>query len=116
MTDTPEIADRLRHFAEHIGGWKTEAARLTRLVAETRDTPDSEQLVALEQTATDIYDDISAFRTAVDEVAAKSQAAASELAGVSDALHLVLLEITELGLQLYGRQSGLEPLPDPAQV
>ena len=40
-----------------------------------------------------------------------SPEAAGELAEVGEALHLLLLEITELGTQMYATRSGLEPAP-----
>lgn len=108
MSSNAEIAERLHHFALNIERWRAEAARLTLLVSEARQTNAKiEELVALEETATEIYTDVSAFRDTVEEVAQKSPAAASELAGVGDALHLVLLEITELGIRFYKASSGL---------
>lgn len=108
MTDTAEIAERLEHFARNIEGWRAEAKRLKLRVADARqDKARVEELVELEEIATDIYADITAFQATVDEVAALSPAAASQLAGVNDALHLVLLEITELGIRFYKSTSPL---------
>lgn len=108
MSTNQEIAERLQHFGTNIGKWRTEAARLTQLVALSRQSPaDEGQLTKLEETAGAIYDDISAFNRTVNEVAEKSPAAASELAPVSDAIRLVLLEITELGVKLYSVHSGI---------
>ena len=109
MSDN-EIADRLNHFGKSIERWRTEAARLTLLASQARQQkPDEAQLVDLEQTATAIYSDITTFQHTVDEIATKSPVAAAQLAPVSDAIHLVLLEITELGIKLYS--SGTE-LPE----
>lgn len=108
MSDNHEIAERLRQFGANIETWQAEAARLKQLVLASREEPvDEAQLTALEETAGSIYRDISAFNDAVAEVAARSPAAAAELAPVSDAIRLVLLEITELGVRLYSEHSGL---------
>jgi hypothetical protein len=108
VSDNQEIAERLRHFGANIETWQAEAARLKQLVVASREEPvDEAQLTALEETAGAIYRDISAFNDAVAEVAAKRPEAAAELAPVSDAIRLVLLEITELGVRLYSEHSGL---------
>lgn len=108
MSNNDEITDRLNHFGRNIEGWRTEAARLTLLAAQARhQKPDDKQLIALEETATAIYADITEFQRTVDEIAAKSPAAAAQLAPVSDAIHLVLLEITELGIRLYSSRTDL---------
>ena len=116
MSSNAEIAERLHHFAVNIERWRAEAARLTLLVSQAREVKAPvDQLVALEETATEIYADVSAFRDTVEEVAARSPAAASELAGVGDALQLVLLEITELGIRFYKATGGApEPVDPPA--
>jgi len=115
MTDNAEIEKRLRHFADHIERWRGEAARLTLQVSEARQSKAAiEDLVGLEETATAIYADISGFREAVDEVAKQSPEAAAQLAGISDQLHLVLLEITELGVRYYQTHSGLPELEPQA--
>ena len=108
MSTNQEITQRLTHFGANIEKWRAEAARLTLLATQSRQQPASKsELTALEETASSIYADISAFKSTIDEVAAKSPAAAAELAAASDALHLVLLEITELGIRLYSVHSGL---------
>lgn len=117
MSSNAEIAKRLHHFADNIDRWRTEATSLKQLVGRMRDDKAAvDQLVALEETANQIYADVAAFRETVDEIAEKSPEAASQLAGVSDALHLVLLEITELGLKLYEKHSGLPQTADTAVV
>ncbi|WP_055047618.1 hypothetical protein [Devosia sp. A16] len=106
-----EIADRLNHFGRNIERWRTEAARLTLLAAQAKEQkPDEAQLIDLEETATAVYEDIAEFQRTVEAVAAKSPAAAAELAPVSDAIHLVLLEITELGIRLYSSRTELPQL------
>jgi chromosome segregation ATPase len=108
MSTNQEIAQRLTHFGAHIEKWRDEAARLTLLATQSRQRPASKsELTALEETASAIYADISSFKATVDEIAAKSPTAAAELAAASDALHLVLLEITELGIRLYSVHSGI---------
>lgn len=108
MSSNAEIAERLEHFAQNIERWRAEAARLTLQVSQARQSQaEVDELVGLEEMATEIYADVSSFRETVDEIALKSPLAASQLAGVSDALHLVLLEITELGIRFYKTHSGL---------
>lgn len=108
MSTNDEIAQRLTHFGTNIQKWRDEAARLTLLATQSRQRPASKtELTALEETASAIYGDISAFKATLDEVAARSPTAAAELSPASDALHLVLLEITELGIRLYSVHSGL---------
>jgi hypothetical protein len=107
MSDN-EIAERLNHFGKNIERWRTEAARLTLLASQARQQkPEEAQLVDLEETATAIYSDITEFQRTVDEIATKSPTAAGELAPVNDAIHLVLLEITELGIKLYSSRTEL---------
>lgn len=108
MSTNEEITQRLIHFGAHIQRWRDEAARLTLLATQSRQRPAGlSELTALEETANAIYADISAFKATVEEVRARSPAAASELGAASDALHLVLLEITELGIRLYSVHSGI---------
>lgn len=108
MSTNQEIAERLRHFGANIEKWRAEAARLKQLAAASReDLVDEAQLTELEETAGSIYQDINAFNETVAEVATKSPAAAAELAPVSDAIRLVLLDVTELGVRLYSEHSGL---------
>jgi hypothetical protein len=108
MTTEQDIAQRLQQFGANIQKWRDEAARLTMLVARSRQSPASkDELTALEETAGDIYAEIAAFQATVDEVARKSPAAAAELSPASDAIRLVLLEITELGIRLYSTHSRI---------
>lgn len=115
MSENHEIAQRLAHYAAHIEGWRTEAARLTLLVARSRQQPASEEeLTAIEKTAGAIYEDIASFSATLEEISLKSPKAAAELAQVSDAIRLILLEITELGIKLYSTHSGIPHGSDEA--
>jgi len=60
-----------------------------------RGTASPSLLQSIETTAGEIYAEISSYDGLVQDVAAVSPAAAAELAEVNDALHLVLMEITE---------------------
>lgn len=113
MTDVDVIKNRLRHFGEHIERWRAEATRLRdRAGSDTASSAtDAESLVQVETTAGAIYDEIATFKETVLDIAATSPEAAGELAEVGEALHLLLLEITELGTQMYATRSGLEPAP-----
>jgi len=107
MPSNDEIAERLAYFGSRIDSWKNEAARLTLFAAKSRQEPASKaELVHLEETAGAIYSELLAFRDTVADVANRSPAAAAELSPVSDAMRLVLLEITELGVRLYSDHSG----------
>ena len=112
MTDIAEVSDRLRHYGANIERWRAEAKRLrSQAAASSVDhAADTESLVGLERTADDIYAEIESFKKTVAEIAATSPTAAGELAEVGEVLHLLLLEITELGIKLYSTHSGLEPL------
>ena len=117
MSTNQEIAERLRHFGANIEKWRTEAARLKQLAAASQEEPvDEARLTELEETAGSIYQDINGFNDTVAEVAAKSPTAAAELAPVSDAIRLVLLEITELGVRLYSEHSGLPHSSSEAEL
>ena len=114
MTDVPIVADQLRHYAVNIEKWRVDAAALrVRAAAASGATPAStEDLVALERTAGDIYSEIAAFKKTVAEIASSSPAAAGELAEVGESLHLLLLEITEIGTGMYETRSALPAEPE----
>jgi hypothetical protein len=104
MADNPDIRTTLRHFAANIDRWEAEVARI-RAETEGGQPVDSELLVRIEDTSGAMYQEIEAFKAAVAEVAKQSPEAAAELASVGEALHLILLEFTELGTGLYGRMN-----------
>ncbi|WP_417308919.1 hypothetical protein [Devosia sp.] len=108
MTTNAEIAERLQHYVDNIERWRAIAADLKPKLFEARqDKAQVDRLVGLEETATEIYAEIAAFQATVSEIAEESPEAAAQLAGVGDALQLVLLEITELGIGMYQTHSGL---------
>ena len=116
-TDLAEVTDRLRHFGVNIERWRGEAKRLRQEAAASSVTnaSDTESLVGLERTAGDIYDEIANFKETVAEIAATSPAAAGELAEIGEILHLLLLDITELGIKMYSTRSGVELSDSPAE-
>ncbi len=116
MTDIGTVAERLQQYGTHIGGWREDAAKLrARAALVSGATPaETEELVALEKTATDIHDEIAGFKETVAEIAATSPAAAGELADVGETLHLLLLEITEIGTGMYRSRSAVDG-PTPAE-
>jgi len=101
-----EIADRLHLTASRIAQWKLDAERL-RVILEQRQGP-MEPLILLdvEETSGAIYREIAAFDELLADIDRTSHAAAGQIAEVGDALRLVLLTITELGTEMYGRQSA----------
>jgi hypothetical protein len=104
MTDSHDLRATLTHFAENIDKWRAEAARL-RAETEGKRGVATELLVHVEDTSGDVYREIQAFNTAVAEVSKQSPQAAGELAEVGEALHLLLLDFTELGTKLYSTRS-----------
>lgn len=106
MNDTSDIADRLHLTANRIDEWKRDAQRL-RTILEERSGP-LEPLIMLdvEETSGAIYREIDAFEALLADVDRKSHAAAGQIAEVGDALRLVLLAITELGTEMYARETG----------
>ena len=106
-----EIADRLHLTASRIAQWNVDAQRL-RIILDERQGP-MEPLILLdvEETSGAIYREIAAFDELLADIDRKSHAAAGQIAEVGDALRLVLLTITELGTEMYGRQTAdlLEP-------
>lgn len=107
MVDSVELASLLRDTAPKIEGWRSQAEQLKALVEAAHVTGNISDslLVTVEETAAAITAEISTQSDVVVAVAKDSPAAAAELGPVSDALHLVLMEITELGTALYAVRS-----------
>jgi hypothetical protein len=103
MIDIADVSARLNRTAARIEAWRAQAAQLQALVEAaqiTRSVSDS-LLQSVEETAGAIYAEIDAHEALKAELAAENPAAAAELAEVGEALHLVLMEITELSTQMY---------------
>ena len=109
MVDAAELGTLLKETAPKIEIWRSQANQLKNLVeaAQIAHTVSDSLLLSIEETTGDIYAEITAYSNVVAEVAKSSPAAASELAVANDALHLVLMEITELGTALYAVRSNL---------
>ena len=107
MVDIAELASRLQQTPPKIDRWREQAAQLHGLldVARAGGAASPSLLQSIETTAGEIYAEISSYDGLVQDVAAVSPAAAAELAEVNDALHLVLMEITELSTALYAVRS-----------
>ena len=110
MTNPQDVRTTLQHFAENIGRWRAEATRL-RGKTEEQQAASTELLVHVEDTAGEIYREIESFDVAVADVAKQSPQAAGELAEVGETLRLLLLDITELGTQLYSTRTELQAEP-----
>ncbi len=104
MTQTTEIADRLHLTASRIAQWKLDAQRLRTILDERPGQLEALVLLDVEETSGAIYREIAAFDALLVDIDRKSHAAAGQIAEVGDALRLVLLQITELGTEMYGRQ------------
>ena len=115
MTHTQELIEKLRPIGERIQHWRSEAVRIREMTDETYETNavEATRLQQVEEIAGQIYAEIEGFDALVAEVSDESPSAAAELAVVSNALQLILLEITELGTGMYSVHSGM-PIENPA--
>lgn len=105
MTQSHEIADRLHLTASRIAQWRLDAQRLRTILDERAGPLEPLVLLDVEETSGAIYREIEAFDALLIDVDRKSHAAAGQIAEVGDALRLVLLSITELGTEMYGRET-----------
>jgi len=105
MTDPHDIRVTLQHFAQNISRWREEASRL-RIRARRKGVASTKVLVRVEDTSSELYREIEDFNATVAAVAKQSPRAAGELAEVGEALRLLLLDITEMGTQLYSTRSA----------
>jgi hypothetical protein len=106
MTQTSDIADRLHLTASRIAQWKLDAKRLSAILEERPGRLEPLVMLDVEETTGAIYREIAAFDTLLADVDRKSHAAAGQIAEVGDALRLVLLAITELGTEMYARETA----------
>ncbi len=109
MIDGAWLASVLEGTPSRIDAWRAQAAQLKHLVSTADITGEvsDELLRATEQTCDSIYTEIAKAGEVIKTVAATNPQAASQLASVDDALHLVLLEVTELTTELYAVRSRL---------
>ena len=107
MSDAGDLTNRLRPFGDDLVEWRQAAASLRTKVQEAVDAKsvDAETLTATEQSADKIYEAIDRFDALKSVVAETSPRAAEQLAGVGEAMRLVLLEMTELTTRLYSVRS-----------
>ncbi|MEO6395925.1 MAG: hypothetical protein ABIO40_08450 [Devosia sp.] len=113
MIDGPWLAGVLEETPGKIDAWRSQALQLKHLVttAEITGKVSDELLQSAEATCTSIYAEMVKCAEVIETVAATSQEAASQLAGLGDTLRLVLLEITELITELYAVRSRLQRPP-----
>ena len=109
-TTSAEIIDltaRLRPTAQKIEHWRAEAEKIRRLrqTAVEADNVTPDVLQGVEEISGQIYAEIETFDALLAEVTRVSPQSAAELGAVGDALRLVLLEITELGTDMYSVRS-----------
>ena len=117
MSDAVELAERLRPIAGKIVVWRADAERIRAMMLEAsmNNSNDPGALERIEETAGAIFREIEEFRQLLAEIARSSPKAAGELAGVNDALHLVLMEITEISTRMYSFRQG-EVVQPPSEV
>ena len=107
MPANANVIERLREFGPNIEKWRRAAESFRQLAGDAVASHhvDEGQLLDLERTAGDIYEEIATFNKLVPEIATESPNAAAELAAVGEALQLVLLDITETGTRMYSARS-----------
>lgn len=115
MIDGAWLASVLEDTPAKIDAWRSQASQLKHLVttANVAGGVSDELLNSAERTCTAIYAEIAKCAEVIKTVAASSPHAASQLAALDDALHLILLEITELTTQLYAMRSHLGAVAAP---
>jgi hypothetical protein len=106
MSETSDIADRLHLTASRIRQWRADAERLGAILHERPGRLEPLVMLDVEETTGAIYREIEAFDTLLADIDRKSHAAAGQIAEVGDALRLVLLAITELGTEMYARETA----------
>jgi hypothetical protein len=106
MTQNSDIADRLHLTASRIAQWRSDAQRLSTILHERPGRLEPLVMLDVEETTGAIYREIDAFEALLADVDRKSHAAAGQIAEVGDALRLVLLSITELGTEMYARETA----------
>lgn len=106
MTQNIEIADRLHLTASRIAEWKRDATRLRGILHQRSGRIEPLIMLDVEETTGAIYREITAFDALLADVDRKSHEAAGQIAEVGDALRLVLLSITELGTEMYARETA----------
>ncbi len=105
LSSSHDIADRLHLTASRITQWRRDAERLRAILDERPGPLEPLVMLDVEETSGAIYREIEAFDALLVDVDRKSHAAAGQIAEVGDALRLVLLSITELGTEMYARES-----------
>lgn len=103
---TSDIADRLHLTASRITQWRLDAKRLSAILAERPGRLEPLVMLDVEETSGAIYREIEAFDALLVDIDRKSHAAAGQIAEVGDSLRLVLLSITELGTEMYARETA----------
>lgn len=101
-----DVADRLHLTASRIAQWKLDAQRLKAILHERPGRLEPLVMLDVEETSGAIYREIDAFEALLADIDRKSHAAAGQIAEVGDALRLVLLSITELGTEMYARETA----------
>lgn len=109
--ETTELIERLRLMSNDIAVWREQMIALRSASRAPGAKTDDKLLLHVEETSGKIYEGIAEFDALLVDIDRKSHAAAAQIVEVGDALRLTLMEITELGTQLYALRSA-SPGPD----
>ena len=98
-----DLAHQLEPFIAHAAAWRADGKVLAALAAQTRVS--DEVLLRVEEISGEIQTEIGRLSEMVRSIPAQSPTDLALITEVSDALRLVLLEITETGTKLYSSRS-----------
>jgi hypothetical protein len=104
MTESLALKDRLKRLAADYQVWRAEADALRSRASRGGDQ-EGDILLAVEETSSRLYRGIETFEALNADIDRVSHSTSGQLAEVGDALRMLLLEVTELGIQLYGAPS-----------
>ncbi len=104
--ETTELIERLRLMSNEIAVWREQMIALRSASRAPDAKTDDKLLLHVEETSGKIYEGIAEFDALLADIDRKSHAAAAQIVEVGDALRLILMEITELGTQLYALRSA----------
>ena len=110
MRTPDELIRELKDIRDTVDASRAKGRRIRQLANEALDTREARQdrLLEVEETATGIYDAIAALHRVVRRRRYQPRGG-RRARRVDDALHLALLEITELGTTMYSVRSRMEP-------
>jgi septal ring factor EnvC (AmiA/AmiB activator) len=109
MVDTSTLDTMLGQTDRRLDHWRMQASQLRSLVEAARiaQMVNDDLLASVEETSEAIYAEIASLVKVINEKSAGSAETAARLQKANDDLHLVLMEITELGTAMYAVRSNL---------